>query len=59
MRIAVIGSGIVGSSVGWHLGRRGADVVMIDAARPGAAVTNWTFSWLNAATRPKRGRISS
>ena len=53
MRIAVIGSGIVGSSVGWHLGRSGADVVMIDAARPGAGVTNWTFSWLNASNKTK------
>jgi glycine/D-amino acid oxidase-like deaminating enzyme len=51
MRIAVIGSGIVGSSVGWHLARRGAEVVMLDAAQPGAGVTNWTFSWLNASNK--------
>jgi glycine/D-amino acid oxidase-like deaminating enzyme len=51
MRVAVIGSGVVGSSVAWHLGRRGADVVMIDAGEPGIGVTNWTFSWVNASSK--------
>ncbi len=56
MRVAVIGSGVVGSGVGWHLARRGASAVMIDAARPGAGVTNWTFSWVNASNKTKPGR---
>jgi glycine/D-amino acid oxidase-like deaminating enzyme len=51
MRIGVIGVGIVGASVGWHLARRGVDVVMIDAGQPGEGVTNWSFSWVNASNK--------
>ncbi|HEX3981431.1 MAG TPA: FAD-binding oxidoreductase [Acidimicrobiales bacterium] len=51
MRVAVIGSGIVGSCVGFQLARGGADVVIFDAGQPGAAVTDWSFSWLNASNK--------
>ena len=53
MRVAVVGIGIVGSCVGWHLARRGAQVVLIDAGEPGAGVTNWTFSWVNASNKTR------
>ncbi|HEY2638711.1 MAG TPA: FAD-binding oxidoreductase [Streptosporangiaceae bacterium] len=49
--MAVIGAGIVGSSVGWHLARRGARVVMIDACEPGTGVTNWSVGWVNASNK--------
>ncbi len=51
MRIGVIGIGVVGASVGWHLAERGIDVVMVDAGRPGEGVTNWSFSWVNASNK--------
>jgi glycine/D-amino acid oxidase-like deaminating enzyme len=51
MRIGVIGVGIVGASVAWHLAEHGAEVVMIDAGQPGAGVTNWSFSWANASNK--------
>ena len=51
MRIGVIGVGIVGASIGWHLVNHGLDVVMIESGRPGEGVTNWTFSWANAASK--------
>jgi glycine/D-amino acid oxidase-like deaminating enzyme len=51
MRVAVIGSGIVGSCVGRQLARGGAEVVIFDAGQPGAAVTDWSFSWLNASNK--------
>jgi glycine/D-amino acid oxidase-like deaminating enzyme len=51
MRTGVIGVGIVGASVGWHLARHGVEVVMIDAGQPGEGVTNWSFSWVNASTK--------
>lgn len=51
MRVAVIGCGVVGSCVGWHLARRGVQVVMIDAGQPGAGVSTWTFSWVNASNK--------
>jgi glycine/D-amino acid oxidase-like deaminating enzyme len=51
MRVAVVGAGIVGSSVGWHLARAGAQVRIFDAGDPGMGVTNWTFSWFNASNK--------
>jgi glycine/D-amino acid oxidase-like deaminating enzyme len=51
MRVAVIGTGVIGASVGWHLSRRGADVLFLDRGTPGAGVTDWTFSWVNASNK--------
>jgi glycine/D-amino acid oxidase-like deaminating enzyme len=51
MRVAVIGSGVVGSSVAWHLAANGADVVICDAHAPGAGVSNWSVGWVNASNK--------
>ena len=53
-RVAVIGVGALGASVGWHLSRHGVEVVLIDAGRPGEGVTNWSFSWVNASNKTAR-----
>ncbi|MFE3887037.1 NAD(P)/FAD-dependent oxidoreductase [Streptomyces lydicus] len=53
-RVAVIGVGVLGASVGWNLSRLGAEVVFIDAGRPGEGVTNWSFSWVNASNKTER-----
>jgi glycine/D-amino acid oxidase-like deaminating enzyme len=53
-RVAVIGVGIIGASVGWNLSRQGVEVVFIDAGRPGEGVTNWSFSWVNASNKTAR-----
>lgn len=53
-RVAVIGVGILGASVGWNLSRQGAKVVFVDAGRPGEGVTNWSFSWVNASNKTAR-----
>ncbi|WP_328685309.1 FAD-binding oxidoreductase [Streptomyces sp. NBC_01261] len=50
-RVAVVGVGILGACVGWNLARRGAEVVLIDAGRPGEGVTDWSFSWANASNK--------
>ncbi|MFJ9377078.1 NAD(P)/FAD-dependent oxidoreductase [Streptomyces sp. NPDC101455] len=50
-RVAVVGVGILGACVGWNLARRGAEVVLIDAGRPGEGVTDWSFSWVNASNK--------
>ncbi|WP_199791366.1 NAD(P)/FAD-dependent oxidoreductase [Streptomyces sp. 142MFCol3.1] len=54
MRVAVIGVGVLGACVGWNLSRHGADVIFIDAGRPGEGVTNWSFSWVNASNKTVR-----
>jgi glycine/D-amino acid oxidase-like deaminating enzyme len=51
MKVAVIGTGVIGASVGWHLARRGAEVLLLDRGEPGAGVTDWTFSWVNASNK--------
>ena len=51
MKVAVIGAGVIGAAVGWHLSRRGADVLFLDRGEPGAGVTDWTFSWVNASNK--------
>ncbi|MFF4257841.1 NAD(P)/FAD-dependent oxidoreductase [Streptomyces sp. NPDC001663] len=53
-RVAVIGVGVLGANVGWNLSRHGAEVVFIDAGRPGEGVTNWSFSWVNASNKTVR-----
>ncbi|MER6046520.1 FAD-dependent oxidoreductase [Streptomyces sp. NPDC001793] len=53
-RVAVIGVGILGASVGWNLSRHGAKVVFIDAGQPGEGVTDWSFSWVNASNKTAR-----
>ncbi|NUS23920.1 MAG: FAD-binding oxidoreductase [Streptomyces sp.] len=53
-RVAVIGVGVLGACVGWNLSRQGAQVVFLDAGRPGEGVTNWSFSWVNASNKTVR-----
>lgn len=48
MHVAVIGAGIVGASIAYHLARRGADVTVLDRALAGGGATAKSFSWINA-----------
>jgi glycine/D-amino acid oxidase-like deaminating enzyme len=54
-RIVVVGAGITGASIAYHLAKRGAKVTIVDAVRPGAGATEKSFGWLNA-TFSKRPR---
>jgi len=47
--IIVIGAGIIGASVGYHLARRGAGVTIIDGAGPASGATSRSFAWINAS----------
>src|ERR1700684_3049881 len=54
-RIVVVGAGIIGASIAYHLVKRGAKVVIAEAVRPGAGATEKSFGWINA-TFSKRPR---
>ena len=54
-RIVVVGAGITGASIAYHLAKRGAKVAIVDALRPGAGATEKSFGWINA-TFSKRPR---
>lgn len=45
--VAIVGAGIVGASVAYHLARRGVSVTLIDRApSPAAGVTGDSFAWI-------------
>ena len=53
-RIAVVGAGVVGSSIAFRLAEAGADVILIDRGRPAGGTTGATFAWANANQKTPR-----
>lgn len=47
--VAVIGAGIVGASIAYHLKRAGADVTILERTEPATRATRGTFAWINAS----------
>ncbi len=47
-RIVVVGAGIVGSTIAYHLVRRGAQVTLLERAKPASGATGNSFAWINA-----------
>jgi glycine/D-amino acid oxidase-like deaminating enzyme len=47
-RIVVAGAGILGSSLAFHLARRGARVTVLEKGEPGMGATANSFAWINA-----------
>jgi len=48
-RVVVVGSGIVGSSIAYHLARRGAEVTVCEKEAPASGATSKSFAWINAS----------
>ncbi|MCX7346315.1 MAG: FAD-binding oxidoreductase [Alphaproteobacteria bacterium] len=48
-RVIVIGSGIIGASIAWHLARAGAAVTVIEAGDAGGLATRNSWAWINAS----------
>src|SRR5829696_373208 len=53
-RIVVIGAGVIGAALAYRLTRAGAQVTLIDAARPGTGTSASSFAWLNANSKQPR-----
>ena len=48
-RGAVVGAGIVGSAITYHLAKRGLDVTLLDRNAIASASSHGTFAWINAS----------
>jgi len=48
--VVVVGAGIVGASVAYHLARAGSDVVLLDKALPASGATGDSFAWIGRGT---------
>ena len=47
-RVAVIGGGIIGTSIAYHLARDGADVTLLEQREIAGRASRGTFAWINA-----------
>ncbi len=54
MRAVVIGAGVVGTSVAYHLAKKGVDVTILEQDYIGAGTSGTTFAWTNANRKPPR-----
>ncbi|MBX3582575.1 MAG: FAD-binding oxidoreductase [Rhizobiaceae bacterium] len=48
-RVLVVGGGIIGASVAWHLIRSGCAVTIVDSGQGGGLATRHSFAWINAS----------
>jgi glycine/D-amino acid oxidase-like deaminating enzyme len=48
-QVIIIGSGIVGSAIAWHLAKAGAQVTVLDSGPSGGIATAGSWAWLNAS----------
>jgi len=48
-RVIVVGAGIVGASIAWHLAKAGAEVTVLDAGEEGGLATRNSWGWINAS----------
>lgn len=46
--VVIVGGGILGASLGYHLSRRGAQITLLEKEAPAAGATSRSFAWINA-----------
>lgn len=51
--IVIIGAGIMGASIGYHLAQAGAQVTILEKGEPGQGTTADSFAWINASRGKK------
>ncbi len=49
--VVVVGAGILGASIAFHLTLRGAQVTIVEADEPGRGTSRVSFAWLNAYSK--------
>lgn len=49
MKVVVVGAGVIGASVAYHLAKAGAQVTVVDGAGVAAGATGRSFGWINAS----------
>ena len=49
LNVVVVGAGIVGASVAYHLAYQGAQVTIVDAGQVASGVTSRSFAWINTS----------
>ncbi|MDJ0942982.1 MAG: FAD-dependent oxidoreductase [Kiloniellales bacterium] len=49
--VLVVGAGILGAAIAYHLARRGAKVTVVDRGPPAGEATGASFAWINASFR--------
>jgi glycine/D-amino acid oxidase-like deaminating enzyme len=47
--VLIVGAGIVGASIAWHLVRLGARLTIVEAGKPGGIATRNSWAWINAS----------
>ncbi|MFO1085468.1 MAG: FAD-binding oxidoreductase [Reyranellaceae bacterium] len=47
--VILIGAGIIGASIAWHLARLGTAVTVVEAGEPGGIATRNSWAWINAS----------
>jgi glycine/D-amino acid oxidase-like deaminating enzyme len=47
--VLVVGAGIIGASIAWHLARSGARVTIVEAGKAGGVATRNSWAWINAS----------
>jgi len=53
-RVIVIGAGIMGASIAYHMAKRGAQVTLLERDAPAMGTTRNSFAWLNSAGKSPR-----
>jgi glycine/D-amino acid oxidase-like deaminating enzyme len=52
--VIVVGAGIIGASIAYHLVGRGARVTLLEKEHPAAGTTRNSFAWLNSSEKSPR-----
>ena len=51
LRVVVVGAGIIGASIAWHLARKGARVTLVEKGpTPAGGVTRWSYGWVGTSS---------